>query len=95
MVPVKLFHIILTSVLYKQLSTCTLLLCTKILRTKFARIGSNVYLQLMAQFRIFPSSESRHSFVANYTSAVKFKIHNLVLFCCIIIPLYVSERKYL
>ena len=29
----------------------------------------------MAQFRIFPSSESRHSFVANYTSAVKFKIH--------------------
>ena len=52
-------------------------------------------LQLMAQFRIFPSSESRHSFVANYTSAVKFKIHILVLFCCIIIPLYVSESKYL
>ena len=52
-------------------------------------------LQLMAQFRIFPSSESRHSFVANYTSAVKFKIHILVLFCCSIIPLYVSERKYL
>ena len=52
-------------------------------------------VQLMAQFRIFPSSESRHSFVANYTSAVKFKIHILVLFCCIIIPLYVSERKYL
>ena len=52
-------------------------------------------LQLMVQFRIFPSSESRHSFVANYTSAVKFKIHILVLFCCIIIPLYVSESKYL
>ena len=52
-------------------------------------------LQLMAQFRIFPSSESRHSFVANYTSAVKFKIHILVLFCCSIISLYVSERKYL
>ena len=52
-------------------------------------------IQLMAQFRIFPSSESRHSFVANYTSAVKFKIHILVLFCCSIIPLYVSERKYL
>ena len=52
-------------------------------------------VQLMAQFRIFPSSESRHSFVANYTSAVKFKIHILVLFCCIIIPLYVSESKYL
>ena len=52
-------------------------------------------IQLMAQFRIFPSSESRHSFVANYTSAVKFKIHILVLFCCIIIPLYVSESKYL
>ena len=47
----------------------------------------------MAQFRIFPSSESRHSFVANYTSAVKFKIHILVLACCIIIPLYVSESK--
>ena len=27
MVPVKLFHIILTSMLYKQLSACTLLLC--------------------------------------------------------------------
>ena len=52
-------------------------------------------VQLMAQFRIFPSSESRHSFVANYTSAVKFKIHILVLFCCIIILLYVSESKYL
>ena len=52
-------------------------------------------IQLMAQFRIFPSSESRHSFVANYTSAVKFKIHSLVLFCCIIIPLYVGESKYL
>ena len=52
-------------------------------------------IQLMAQFRIFPSSESRHSFVANYTSAVKFKKHILVLFCCIIIPLYVSESKYL
>ena len=49
----------------------------------------------MAQFRIFPSSESRYMFVANYTSAVKFKIHILVLFCCIIIPLYVSESKYL
>ena len=49
----------------------------------------------MAQFRIFPSSESRHSFVANYTSAVKFKIHILFLFCCITIPLYVSESKYL
>ena len=47
-------------------------------------------IQLMAQFRIFPSSESRYSFVANYTSAVKFKIHILVLFCCITIPLYVS-----
>ena len=55
----------------------------------------NYYLQLMAQFRIFPSCESRHSFVANYTSAVKFKIHILVLFCCIIIPLYVSESNYL
>ena len=53
-----------------------------------------IELQLMAQFRIFPSSESRHSFVANYTSAVKFIIHILVLFCCIIIPLYVSESKY-
>ena len=52
-------------------------------------------VQLMAQFRIWPSSESRHMFVANYTSVVKFKIHNLVLFCCIIIPLYVSEIKYL
>ena len=52
-------------------------------------------LQLMAQFRIFPSSESRHSFVANYTSAVKFKIYILVLFCCIISPLYVNESKYL
>ena len=52
-------------------------------------------LQLMAQFRIFPSSESRHSFVANYSSAVKFKIHILVLFFCIITPLYVSESKYL
>ena len=50
--------------------------------------------KLMAQFRIWPSSESRHSFVANYTSA-KFKIHILVLFCCIIIPLYVSGSKYL
>ena len=49
----------------------------------------------MAQFRIFPSSESRHSFVANYTSAIKLKIHILVLLCCIIIPLYVSESKYL
>ena len=49
----------------------------------------------MAQFRIFPGSESRHSFVANYTSVVKFKIHILVLFCCSIIPLYVSESKYL
>ena len=56
---------------------------------------SVMVIQLMAQFRIFPSSESRHSFVANYTSAVKFKIHILVLFCCIIIPLYVSESKYL
>ena len=36
-------------------------------------------VQLMAQFRIFPSSESRHSFVANYTSAVKSKIHSFVL----------------
>ena len=27
MVPVKLVHIILTSMLYKQLSACTLLLC--------------------------------------------------------------------
>ena len=27
MVPMKLFHIILTSMLYKQLSACTLLLC--------------------------------------------------------------------
>ena len=52
-------------------------------------------VQLMAQFRIFPSSESRHSFVANYTSAVKLNIHIFVLFCCIIIPLYVSESKYL
>ena len=52
-------------------------------------------LQLMAQFRIWPSSESRHSFVANYTSVVIFKIHISVLFCCIIIPLYVSESKYL
>ena len=51
-------------------------------------------VQLKAQFQIFPSSESRHSFVANYTSTVKFKIHILVLFCCIIIPLYVSESKY-
>ena len=51
-------------------------------------------LQLMAQFRIFPSSESRHSFVANYTSAVKFKIHIILfLFCCIIIPLNVSEAN--
>ena len=54
-----------------------------------------ILLQLMAQFRIFPSSESRHSFVANYTSAVKFKIHILVWFCCIIIPLYVSESNCL
>ena len=61
----------------------------------FCGIFSIPYIQLMAQFRIFPSSESRHSFVANYTSAVKFKIHILVLFCCIIIPLYVSESKYL
>ena len=52
-------------------------------------------VQLMAQFRIFPSSESRHSFVSNYASAVKSKIHILVLFCCMIIPLYVSESKYL
>ena len=51
------------------------------------------HLQLMAQFRIFPSSESCHSFVANYTSAEKFKVHILVWFCCIIIPLYVSESK--
>ena len=64
----------------------------------FSQVVANIWqciIQLMAQFRIFPSSESRHSFVANYTSAVKFKIHILVLFCCIIIPLYVSESKYL
>ena len=63
------------------------------------RLGLHVKLekvvQLMAHFRIFPSSESRHGFVAKYTSAVKSKIHILVLFCCIIIPLYVSESKYL
>ena len=52
-------------------------------------------IQLMAHFRIFPSSESRHSFIANYTSAVEFKMHILVLFWCIIIPLYVNESKYL
>ena len=60
-----------------------------------SRGGGKGVVQLMAQFRIFPSSESHHSFVANYTSAVKFKIHILVLFCCIIIPLYMSESKYL
>ena len=59
------------------------------------KLGVRCRIQLMAQFRIFPSSESRHSFVANYTSAVKFKIHILVLFCCINIPLFVSESKYL
>ena len=42
-----------------------------------------------------PSSESRHNFVANYTSAVIFEKDILVLFCCIIIPLYVCESKYL
>ena len=30
-------------------------------------------VQLIAQFRIFPSYESRHSFVANYTSVVIFE----------------------
>ena len=67
--------------------------------TSNAILKNGVYLhnqlQLMAQFRIFPSSESRHSFVANYISVVKLKIHIFVLFCCIIIPLYVSESKYL
>ena len=94
-------------------------------------------IQLIAQFLIFPSSESRHSFVANYTSEVTirgslmkpkwqkldklaqemctlwfqffgaafaskgypfkniFKKHILVLFCCIIIALYVCESKCL
>ena len=52
-------------------------------------------IQLIAMFRIFPSSKSRHSFVANYTSVVIFEKHILVLFCCIIIPPYVCESKYL
>ena len=51
-------------------------------------------LQLIAQFRIFPSSGSRYSFVANYTSAVIFELI-LVLICCMIIPLFVCESKYL
>ena len=72
------------------------------LLTRILRRGSRIsrkgfHIQLIAQFRIFPSSESRHSFVANYTSAVilRKKKHILVLLCCIIIPLYVCEVIYL
>ena len=59
-----------------------------------ACVGS-FQVQLMAQFRIFPRSKSRHSFVANYTSAVKFEIHILFLFCCIFIPLQGYCWKFL
>ena len=69
------------------------LVSTKFSPVKHLAHGGNT--QLIAQFRIFPSSESRHSFVANYTSAIIFEKHILVLFCCIIIPLYVCESKYL
>ena len=51
-------------------------------------------VQLIAQFRICPSYESRHCFVANYTSVVIFEKRVLVCVCCIIIPLYVCESKY-
>ena len=79
------------------MNECIAKICTKIIGNIFSgRLDVHLQvIQLTAQFRIFPSSESRHSFVANYTSAVKLKIHILVLLCCIIIPLYVSESKYL
>ena len=51
-------------------------------------------VHLVALFWILPNSESRHSFVANNTSAVIFVKHILVRFCCIIIPLYVCVSKY-
>ena len=42
-----------------------------------------------------PSSKSRHSFVAKYTSAVTVEKRILIWFCRIIFPLYVCESKYL